>query len=99
MRMLASLTLALSMVAGAAAAQGPTNHSLTLANGANAPSKIIIDGAVWKCGPDACVATGGKSQSADRACRRVVAKLGQVSAFTWRGEQLSDEALAACNAS
>lgn len=99
MRTLASLTLALSMFAGAAMAQGPnTNNSLTLANGANAPAKTIIDGAVWKCASGVCVATGGKAQSADRACRRVVAKLGQVSAFTWRGEQLSAEAVAACNA-
>jgi hypothetical protein len=97
---LAPLSLALALfAAGGAMAQGPnTNNSLTLASAANAPAKVIIDGAVWKCGPDACVASGGKSQSAERACRRVVSKLGQVSAFTWRGETLSAEALAACNA-
>jgi len=99
MRTLA-LTLALSLLAaGAAAAQpGNSNNSLTLADAANAPAKVIIDGAVWKCASGVCVASGGKSQSADRACRRVVSKLGAVSQFTWRGEALTEEAVAACNA-
>jgi hypothetical protein len=98
MRTLA-LTLAFSLfAAGGALAQGPVNTSLTLANPANAPSKVFIDGALWKCANGACIATGGKSQSAERACRRVVAKLGAVSAFSWQGETLSDEAVATCNA-
>lgn len=97
MRKLA-LTLALSLVAaGAASAQGSATN-LTLVDGSKAPAKVIVDGALWKCASGVCMATGGKAQSADRACRRVVAKLGQVSAFTWRGETLSAEALAACNA-
>lgn len=98
MRTLA-LTLALSLfAAGGAVAQGPVNTSLTLANPASAPNKVIIDGALWKCANGTCIATGGKSQAAERACRRVVAKLGAVSAFSWQGETLSDEAVAACNA-
>ena len=97
MRTLA-LTLALSLAAaGGAIAQPGANNSLTLANAAAAPNKVIIDGTVWKCANGACVATGGKSQSADRACRRVVAKLGAVQTFSWQGETLSDEAIAACN--
>jgi len=100
MRTLASLTLALSLFAagGAVAQPGNSNNSLTLANASSAPAKVIIDGASWKCASGVCVASGGKSQSAERACRRVVSKLGQVSQFTWRGEALSDDALAACNA-
>lgn len=98
MRKLA-LTLALSFAAaaGAASAQGSQNN-LTLADASKAPEKVIVDGAMWKCASGVCMATGGKSQSAERACRRVVAKLGPVTAFTWRGETLSPEALAACNA-
>jgi hypothetical protein len=97
MRTLA-LTLALSLLAGGAAlAQPGANNSLTLANPSSTPNKVIIDGAVWKCANGACVATGGKSQSADRACRRVVAKLGAVQTFSWQGETLSDDAVAACN--
>ena len=98
MRTLA-LTLAVSLfAAGVAAAQGPVNTSLKLANPAAAPNKVIIDGAVWKCANGTCIATGGNSQTAERACRRVVAKLGAVAAFSWRGETLTDEAVAACNA-
>ncbi|HYE43073.1 MAG TPA: hypothetical protein VEA15_06720 [Caulobacteraceae bacterium] len=99
MRTLA-LTLALSFaaLAGAASAQGGSDNNLKLANADKAPAKIIVDGTIWKCASGVCIATGGKSQSADRACRRVVAKLGQVTAFTWRGETLSPEAVAACNA-
>jgi len=97
MRTLA-LTLALSLLAGGAAmAQPGANNSLTLSNPSSAPNKVIIDGAVWKCANGACVATGGKSQSADRACRRIVAKLGAVTSFSWQGNTLSDEAVAACN--
>lgn len=94
-----SLTLALSLfTAGGAIAQAPVNTSLTLASAAGAPNKVIIDGAVWKCANGVCIASGGKSQSAERACRRVVSRLGAVSAFSWQGETLSDEAVAACNA-
>jgi len=97
MRTLA-LTLALSLAAATGAMAQPTGNNATLVNAADAPAKVIIDGAAWKCSAGVCVANGGKPQSAERACKRVVAKLGQVSAFTWQGESLSPEALAACNA-
>ncbi len=98
MRTLA-LTLAISLfAAGGSIAQGPINTSLTLASPAGAPNKVIIDGAVWKCANVVCIASGGNSQSAERACRRVVSRLGAVSAFSWQGETLTDEAVAACNA-
>jgi hypothetical protein len=35
---------------------------------------------------------------APRACRRVVARFGPVTEFSWKGETLSAEQLAACNA-
>jgi hypothetical protein len=99
MRMLALTLAAFSLfAAGSVAAQGDDSPpSLRLASPANTPAKIIIDGAVWKCADGVCIASGGKSQSAERACRRVVAKLGAVSAFRWQGDALTDEAVAACN--
>jgi hypothetical protein len=97
MRALALSFAASLLFAGAALAQ-PTAASLTLADGAKAPASTIIDGAVWKCFQGVCMASGGKSQPADRACRRVASKLGAVTAFTWRGQALSSEALAGCNA-
>lgn len=71
--------------------------SATLA--APAQTRTIIDGATWSCEGTACTTSGGTaSQPAARACRRVVARIGKVSAFTWRGTALSAEQLATCNA-
>ncbi|HAV48895.1 MULTISPECIES: CC_3452 family protein [unclassified Brevundimonas] len=73
--------------------------SATLADATSAPSgRLIIDGATWRCEGDSCTATGGANQPATRACRRVVARLGEVTAFSWKGTALTAEELAACNA-
>lgn len=73
--------------------------SATLADAASAPSgRVIVDGATWRCEGTSCTATGGANQPATRACRRVVARLGQVTAFTWKGTALTAEELTACNA-
>jgi len=58
----------------------------------------IIDGARWSCEGAACTASGGTEQPATRACRRVVQKFGPVTAFTYKGTELSAEELAVCNA-
>lgn len=63
-----------------------------------APNRVIVDGATWRCEGTSCTATGGSNQPALRACRRVVAKVGAVSAFTHKGVVLDAETLAACNA-
>ena len=91
------LTTAL-LFAAPALAQTPAT-SLTLADASKAPtSRVIIDGASWRCeATGACVATGGSDQPATRACRRVVAKLGAVTAFSWKGVALNAEQIAACN--
>ena len=98
MRALA-LSLALSLAAAGAAAAQAGDTLLTLKSGEGAASKFIVDGTVWKCEGATCVAGGSiKAQPAARACRRVAAKVGAVAAFTWRGETLSEDALATCNA-
>jgi len=92
------LLIAAALFAAAPAVAGaPNGSSLTLQSPA-ASSRVIIDGAAWRCEAQACVASGGTEQPAARACRRVVARLGKVSAFTWKGEALSADQLAACNA-
>lgn len=89
---------AAALAAPAAIAADTAGSSLTLADASRAPSgNTIIDGANWRCEGAACTATGGANQPATRACRRVVARLGQVSAFTYRGTTLSAEQLATCN--
>lgn len=97
MRALFAAAAVFAAVPALALAQPAT--SLTLADAAKAPpARTIIDGATWRCEGAECTATGGTNQPASRACRRVVAKMGQVTAFTYRGETLDAEALAVCNA-
>jgi len=99
--MRALLAAALFVAAPAAAlAQTPVAAtSLTLADAAQAPARAtIIDGARWNCDGAACTASGGTAQPAARACRRVVQRFGPVTAFSYKGVELSADELAACNA-
>jgi hypothetical protein len=97
--MRALLLAAVLAFAAPVAAQAPTGSYLTLADAASAPAgRVIIDGASWSCDGATCTATGGANQPATRACRRVVVRLGKVSAFTWKGQALSADQLATCNA-
>ncbi|MDQ1153381.1 hypothetical protein [Brevundimonas sp. SORGH_AS_0993] len=95
-----ALIIAAALFAAApAVAQAPAATSLTLADAAKAPTRAtIIDGARWSCEGAVCTASGGAAQPATRACRRVVAKFGAVTAFSYKGVQLSAEDLAVCNA-
>lgn len=96
--MRALLIAAALFVATPALAQGPAS-SAVLTDASKAPaSPTIIDGASWRCEGGACTATGGANQPAPRACRRVVARFGAVSSFSYKGVALSAEQLAACNA-
>lgn len=96
--MRALFAAAVLFTATPALAQAPAT-SATLADAAQAPSgRVIVDGATWRCEGDACTATGGSNQPATRACRRVVAKLGPVTSFSYKGQALNAEEIAACNA-
>lgn len=93
-----ALVLAALLAATPAAALS-NGSSATLADAAAAPAgRVIVDGAAWSCDGAECTATGGANQPPVRACRRVVARLGKVTAFTWKGQALSAEQLTACNA-
>jgi hypothetical protein len=96
--MRALLIAAALLVAAPAVAQAPAS-SAVLADASRAPAaRTIIDGASWRCEGASCTATGGANQPAPRACRRVVARFGAVSAFSYKGVALSAEQLAVCNA-
>jgi hypothetical protein len=96
--MRALLIAAALLVAAPAFAQAPAS-SAVLADAGKAPAgRTIIDGAAWRCDGATCSATGGANQPAPRACRRVVARFGQVSAFSYKGVALTAEELTACNA-
>ena len=94
------LLLAAALLAAAPAfAQTPATTSAVLVDAARAPAaRTIIDGASWSCNGAACTATGGANQPATRACRRVVARFGAVSSFSYKGVALTAEQIAACNA-
>ena len=94
------LAAALFAAAPALAQSAPAPTRLTLASGVTAPTAgVIVDGAMWRCDTaGACTASGGTAQPATRACRRVVARLGAVSEFAYKGTALTAEQIAACNA-
>jgi hypothetical protein len=100
--MRALLIAATLFAANPAFAQAPDAAPATsavLADAARAPaSRTIIDGASWSCEGASCTASGGANQPATRACRRVVARFGAVSAFSYKGVALTAEQITACNA-
>ena len=96
--MRALILAAVMLVAAPAAAQGSASTAV-LADASKAPAgRTIIDGATWRCEGASCTANGGANQTAARACRRIVARFGAVTAFTYKGQALSAEELTACNA-
>lgn len=80
----------------AAFAQAGDGASLTLL--AAGPTRLIQDGAQWRCDGAECRAAKVKGLPALHACKRMVGEVGAVSAFTWRGKSLDAAQLAACNA-
>ena len=95
------LALCAALTAAPAVAQAPSSAPTraVIADTARVPARAtIIDGANWRCEGQTCTASGGAEQPAPRACRRVVARFGAVTEFSWKGTVLSAEQLAACNA-
>ncbi|WP_297804556.1 hypothetical protein [uncultured Brevundimonas sp.] len=96
--MRATLIAAVALLATPAFANAPVTRA-TLADASTAPTtRVIVDGAAWHCQGAECTASGGSAQPATRACKRVVARIGKVSAFTYKGQELTAEQIAACNA-
>lgn len=94
-----ALLIAAALFAATPALAQSAATSAVLADAARAPAAaVIIDGASWRCEGATCTASGGANQPATRACRRVVARFGAVSAFSYKGVVLTAEQIAACNA-
>lgn len=94
------LALCAAFATAPAVAQTPSSspNRAVLADVARAPTRpTIIDGASWRCEGQTCVASGGTSQPASRACRRVVARFGPLTEFSWKGVAMSAEEMAVCN--
>ncbi len=91
--------LAAVLLVAATPALAQESSSLTLQTPVAKTTQTLIDGVDWTCTGASCVSTpGGQSQSVERACRRVVAQLGPVAAFSWQGRALAPDKLPACNA-
>ena len=94
-----ALLIAAALFAAAPALAQTAPTSAVLADAARAPAaRTIIDGASWRCEGATCTANGGANQPATRACRRVAARFGAVSAFSYKGVALTAEQITACNA-
>lgn len=95
-----ALILAAPALAVAQTVSSPPATRAVLADPVRTPAgrTVIVDGASWRCEGASCSATGGTSQPAARACRRLVARFGPVTEFSWKGESLDSAALATCNA-
>ncbi len=70
---------------------------MTLAGPAPAP-EFIIDGADWQCVDIICHAAWVDDMPPLRSCRRIVAEIGPVTAFAWRGKAFDAGQIAQCNA-
>ena len=98
MRAVLPIVALCAALAAPAFAQSSASTRVVLADASRAPARAtIIDGANWRCEGATCTASGGANQPAPRACRRVVARFGQVTEFSWRGTALTAEELSACN--
>ncbi|OYX01235.1 MAG: hypothetical protein B7Z12_14550 [Caulobacter vibrioides] len=70
--------------------------SLKLKTAATTES-FIHDGSAWRCVGDTCTTAKARSLPAARACRKLAAQVGELTAFTYRGAAIEGEALAECN--
>lgn len=99
---ISALTAALALMASGAfaAAPGPFKGEATLAAPVSAPTEAVISGVTWKCDGDKCVGAAERYSSLDnpvRECKKVVAQVGPLSAYTTRGRELTPGNLKACN--
>jgi hypothetical protein len=100
MRAILLLAALLALPASPSLAQSGTVSSFTVQNTAFTPqAPFILDGVSWRCGSDnVCTGTGGQSQPATRACRRLAATVGiALNSFTYKGVTLTSDQLATCN--
>lgn len=86
-----------SLTAAPAHAQTSGAYTAKLVKAIDAPTKKVVNGALWNCEGDSC--TGRSDGSAPvNTCTRVVKEFGQVSSFATPKGELSADKLARCNA-
>lgn len=85
-------------LAGSAFAGGSAPAAWLTLKTKTSVSNVVLDGAVWTCKVNVCRAAKVKAETGDQACRQLAARLGELTAFSYRGKDFTPDALAACNA-
>ena len=96
----AAATVGSLLIAGNAFAAVGAFHAEAKLAGAPATTSATIADANWSCQGDTCVGQADRRGSLDgpvRECKKVVAVLGPVAAYTTGGLKLQDGDLKACN--
>lgn len=88
------LTFGIATSPAAAKSSGPF-YTAELAQPAS-KDRHISNGVAWRCEGTSCRAGKGNSRPL-RMCRGLARKYGEVTSFTTKGEQLSEDKLAKCN--
>ena len=98
MRTLVLGAVVTACLAGSAIAAGPVQSGWLTLKAKTSTGHILVDGTVWTCKVDVCRAERVKPSLADQSCKKLSAELGEITGFGYRGESLTAEALATCNA-
>lgn len=100
-RFLASVAAVLMCAsAGSIAGAPPFSGEATLAKAVSAPSEVQIDGVTWRCEGDKCSGRAERRSTLDsqvKECRKVAATLGELTAYTSRGREMSKGSVGTCN--
>jgi hypothetical protein len=93
---------AVLMCASAASMAGapPFSGEATLAKAVAAPAEFTVDGVTWRCEGDKCKGTAERRSTLDsqiKECRKVAAALGELTAYTSRGREMSKGSVETCN--
>ncbi len=101
-RVLSAIAASLALLAPLTAyAQSSGFHGqVKLAAAVSQSTTIAVNGVDWRCDGDACAAASDRAPGLDgfmRECRKVVAALGPVTAYSSQGRVMSAGNLVACN--
>ena len=102
-RVLSAIAASLALLAPmtAFAQSGGFHGQAKLAAAVGQPTTVAVNGVDWRCDGDACAAASDRGPGLDgfmRECRKVVAALGPLTAYSSQGRTMSAGNLAACNA-
>lgn len=100
--MLASVVAAMAMCvsAGSLAAAPPFVGEATLATPVAEPREVTIDGVLWRCEGVKCSGRAERRSTLDshiKECRKVAEVLGELTAYTSRGREMTKGSIEACN--